>query len=164
MHAKFKTKLINNFKCPVDYIERIADLKVDVSILLKELKFLENQEWIKNFMQTKLGVYRDNTWKDYASEMVYTKTIIDKLKTHMPFNSVYYRYLHTATCYYWHFDSMQTCLHIPLITNEGCKFVYEDAVFHMPADGSVYIVNNGKPHSFMNAGSADRLHITLDIF
>jgi hypothetical protein len=32
----------------------------------------------------------------------------------------------------------------------------------MPADGSAYVVNNGIPHSFMNAGSEPRLHLTFE--
>jgi len=164
INADIKLRFSKSFDCPVEYIEKLPDVTVDISLLLEELKFLKKLEWVKNFMQTKLPVYQQNKWSDYAESMVYTKSVVESLKQHVPFNSVYYRYLHVHTCYNWHTDAMKTCLHIPLITNEGCKFVYEDRVFSMPADGSVYIVNNSIPHTFVNSGTTDRLHITMDIF
>ncbi len=156
-------KLRKSWRSPVDYIEKISDISVDVPLLLQEFQTVKNQDWMESKVQNKLCIYYLN-WKTFTENMSYTRSIIDSLKTHMPFNSVYYRYVHSNTCYHWHKDEMQTCLHIPLVTNQGCKFVYDDKVFSMPADGSVYMVNNGKFHSFMNSGSESRLHITMDIF
>ena len=39
------------------------------------------------------------------------------------------------TCLSWHRDP-EMRLHIPIITNQGCKMVIEDQAFHMPANGS----------------------------
>jgi hypothetical protein len=156
-------RLRKSWVSSIEYIEKIPDISVDVPLLLQEFHTLDNQSWMEGKVQTKLCVYYFN-WKEFTQNMPYTKTIINELKTVMPYNSVYYRYVHSNTCYNWHVDEMQTCLHIPLVTNQGCKFVYDDAVFSMPADGSVYMVNNGKFHSFMNSGSKSRLHITMDIF
>ena len=157
-------KLRTNFKSPVKYIEAIADFKVDISMLLKESEHLNPNNWIDANWQDKISLMHKFVWDDAINNMPYTKSICEELRNISPYNSIYYRYLKPNTCYNWHRDAMGTCLHIPLITNEGCKFVYEDAVFTMPANGSVYIVNNGIPHSFMNAGKTKRLHITLDIF
>jgi len=160
---KIPEKLRKNFPPKIKYIEKIPDISVDVHLMCSELKTLNTASWQKTNNQTKLCLYELN-WRDFTVSIPYTKTVIDSLKSYMPFNSVYYRYLHSQTCYSWHIDVMETSLHIPLITNEGCKFVYSDAIFSMPADGSVYMVNNSIPHSFMNAGRHDRLHITMDIF
>ncbi len=159
-----QTKFLKSFDSPIEYIEKIPGLKVDIDLLFQEFKIIEKLEWMIGTVQSKLCVHQNCQWKECTNEMHYTKSVIDGLKDYIPFNSVYYRYVHSNTCYNWHVDKMKTCLHIPLITNEGCKFVYDDAVFSMPADGSVYIVNNSKPHTFMNAGPVSRLHITMDIF
>ena len=58
----------------------------------------------------------------------------------------------------WHRDP-EPRLHIPIITNPGCKMVIEDVAKHMPADGSVTITNNKKYHNFFNGGEQDRIHL-----
>ena len=58
----------------------------------------------------------------------------------------------------WHRDP-EPRLHIPIITNPGCKMVIEDLAKHMPADGSVTITNNKKYHNFFNGGEQDRIHL-----
>ena len=58
----------------------------------------------------------------------------------------------------WHRDP-EPRLHIPIITNPGCKMVIEDIAKHMPADGSVTITNNTKYHNFFNGGEKDRVHL-----
>ena len=58
----------------------------------------------------------------------------------------------------WHKDP-EPRLHIPIITNPGCKMVIEDIAKHMPADGSVTITNNTKYHNFFNGGEQDRIHL-----
>ena len=160
IHEKLRT----GFPPPIEYIEKIPNIKVDVQLILKESTVLEKLDWMDGNVQKKLCVYRNTNWEEFTKDMHYTRSVIDSLKDYMSFNNVYYRYVKTNTCYNWHIDRMQTCLHIPLITNEGCKFVYDNAVFSMPADGSVYIVNNSIYHTFINSGKNDRLHITMDIF
>ena len=58
----------------------------------------------------------------------------------------------------WHRDP-EPRLHIPIITNPGCKMVIEDVAKHMPADGSITITNNTKYHNFFNGGEQDRIHL-----
>ena len=58
----------------------------------------------------------------------------------------------------WHRDP-EPRLHIPIITNPGCRMVIENIAKHMPADGSVTITNNTKYHNFFNGGEQDRIHI-----
>ena len=58
----------------------------------------------------------------------------------------------------WHRDP-EPRLHVPIITNPGCKMVIEDIAKHMPADGSVTITNNTKYHNFFNGGEQDRIHL-----
>ena len=58
----------------------------------------------------------------------------------------------------WHRDP-EPRLHIPIITNKGCRMVIEDVSKHMPADGTVTITNNTKYHNFFNGGEQDRIHL-----
>ena len=58
----------------------------------------------------------------------------------------------------WHIDP-EPRLHIPIITNKGCRMVIEDVSKHMPADGSVTITNNTKYHNFFNGGEQNRIHL-----
>ena len=58
----------------------------------------------------------------------------------------------------WHKDP-EPRLHIPIITNKGCRMVIEDVCKHMPADGSATITNNTKYHNFFNGGEQDRIHL-----
>ena len=58
----------------------------------------------------------------------------------------------------WHKDP-EPRLHIPIITNPGCKMVIEDVAKHMPANGKVWITNNTRYHNFFNGGEQNRIHI-----
>ena len=58
----------------------------------------------------------------------------------------------------WHRDP-EPRLHIPIITNLGCRMVIENIAQHMPADGSVTITNNTKYHNFFNGGEQNRIHL-----
>ena len=58
----------------------------------------------------------------------------------------------------WHRDP-EPRLHIPIITNKGCRMVIEDVSKHLPADGTVTITNNTKYHNFFNGGEQDRIHL-----
>ena len=58
----------------------------------------------------------------------------------------------------WHRDP-EPRLHVPIITNKGCRMVIEDVSKHMPADGTVTITNNTKYHNFFNGGEQNRIHL-----
>jgi len=62
----------------------------------------------------------------------------------------------------WHRDP-EPRLHIPIITNKGCRMVIEDVSKHMPADGKVTITNNTKYHNFFNGGEQNRIHLVACI-
>ena len=62
----------------------------------------------------------------------------------------------------WH-RGPEPRLHIPIITNKGCRMVIEDVSKHMPADGTVTITNNTKYHNFFNGGEQNRIHLVACI-
>ena len=58
----------------------------------------------------------------------------------------------------WHRDP-EPRLHVPIITNPGCRMVIENLAQHMPADGTITITNNTKYHNFFNGGEQERIHL-----
>ena len=66
------------------------------------------------------------------------------------------------SCLSWHRDPEKR-LHIPIITNPGCRMVIEDESFHMPADGNLYITDNRKYHNFFNGGEVNRIHLVATL-
>lgn len=145
-----------------EYIEVIKEYKTDVVKLLQEFHCFE-QLCSGDGCQKKYHLMWRQKFQQPLEKIPYTETVCRDLKKYLDFNSVNYRILKAGTCYRWHRDRGGFCLHIPLITNEGCWFVYESVSVHMPSDGSVYAVNNSRPHTFVNAGINARLHITFEI-
>ena len=90
----------------------------------------------------------------FAYDLPYTNQVLKDLGMHrsrlmnMP----------PKTCYSYHQDPTMR-MHIPLITNENCFFVIDDLVSYYPADGSHYLIDTRKKHTFVNASIEWRLHI-----
>lgn len=91
---------------------------------------------IDQLEEKKLGLFRCRILKLVDGEMV--------MKFHKDASIPYYR------------------LHIPIYTNETCKFQwrYNGAIHsaHMPADGSVYFVRVDVDHRAINATDVERVH------
>jgi len=67
-------------------------------------------------------------------------------------------WINPFACYSMHYDAAPR-IHIPLITNPGCYFVFKrGTVEHLPVD-SVYQVDTRYEHTFMNASGETRLHL-----
>lgn len=55
-------------------------------------------------------------------------------------------------------------LHIPIVTDENAKIVIDGEEFHLPADGSIYLVNATIPHyAYNDSVENSRMHITFPI-
>lgn len=94
--------------------------------------------------------------------------LINPLFVNTPFEDVVKEYklvrtrlmwLEPRTCYSIHRDQ-SVRLHIPLVTNEDCKFIFpeESEMFYLPVGGA-YHVNTNKTHSFCNFSAEPRLHL-----
>lgn len=67
-------------------------------------------------------------------------------------------WLKPQSCYTMHVDFTPR-IHIPLITNEKCFFLFEDcAPIHMPT-GQIYWVDTTKMHAAVNCSKEWRLHL-----
>lgn len=62
------------------------------------------------------------------------------------------------SCYSMHEDTTPR-IHVPIITNPDCYFVFKSGIIqHMPA-GYVYRTNTVLTHTFMNCSKHPRLHL-----
>ena len=94
--------------------------------------------------------------KEY--ENTYFKEVYDKLSSKYKLGRVRILLKQPRSTLSWHRDP-EPRLHIPIITNPGCVMVIDNAAYHMPADGSVWITNNTKYHNAFNGGEENRIHL-----
>ena len=150
------------------FIDRLPLVSADIKALLQEYHTVEHlMSDVTNhnnatLVQRKFHLKLDGVESPELSSLTHTSNLVKNILSMHDFNSVTYRMIMPNTCYNWHVDTGKTCVHVPLITNPGCKFVYERMVFSMPADGSIYVVNNEPLHTFINAGSEPRVHLTFE--
>ncbi len=71
-----------------------------------------------------------------------------------------------GTC--WHYDGTEDVyavrLHIPIITNNQCFFATRNESYHLPADGSAYVLRVNVEHCAHNFGSEDRYHLVMNMW
>ena len=91
-------------------------------------------------------------------EDTYFKEVYETLKSKFKLGRVRLLLKEPRSTLSWHKDP-EPRLHIPIITNPGCKMVIEDVAKHMPANGKVWITNNTRYHNFFNGGEQNRIHI-----
>lgn len=149
------------------WIEPINEFKVDVDTLVQEYRDNIIEDELEDVYFQEVRVQRRYRLQDLnqtyfnVDKMPYTAYVIEQVKSVFDFSHTHYRIKMPYTSYGWHTDDTEFCYHIPLITNSGCWFIYEDKKFRMPANGDVYIVNQGREHTFVNSGDDPRLHLTF---
>lgn len=141
--------------------------KVNVEDLIKEYlllkdRFKDGNKHTNVLVQKCLFLMKQNTYLEFIKEVPYTHSILETLKNRFEFNTVVYRLIMPNTVYDWHSDTGHFCFHIPIITNQGCRFIYEKENFYLEADGTIYIVNQKKHHTFCNAGKEPRVHLIME--
>lgn len=55
-------------------------------------------------------------------------------------------------------------VHVPIITDKRCTHWTEVKEYHMPADGSVYILPVNNRHQIRNNSDIDRYHLIMDVY
>jgi hypothetical protein len=149
-------------------ITKLENININIDHLIREyrsciVELLQGKvnPYVDIVVQKKFHLVRNNYVEPILSQMPYTKQIVEHCLSLHNHRDVTYRVLNPCTTYLWHYDKGQQCLHIPLLTNDGCFFIYEREHFSMPS-GYVYLVNNGIPHTFCNSGPTERVHITFE--
>ena len=94
----------------------------------------------------------------------FENTIFEKLIKKYNLYRTRLLWVNPMSCYSFHADYTPR-LHIPLITNKNCYFVFKESmettnaiVQHLPI-GNVYWTNTTLPHTFMNCSEQARLHL-----
>ena len=113
-----------------------------------------------NHEEQRLEPINESLYTELCPEFkdTYVEEVYNLLKKHYKIGRMRFLMTPPGTCLSWHRDTEKR-LHIPIITNEGCKMVIEDISFHMPADGSAYITDNTKYHNFFNGSEIERVHL-----
>ena len=95
-------------------------------------------------------------------EGTYVEEVYNLIKSKFKVGRVRFLMKPPRSCLSWHRDP-EMRLHIPIITNVGCRMVIEDTSFHMPANGDGYITDNTKYHNFFNGSEFDRVHLVATV-
>lgn len=89
---------------------------------------------------------------------IFKDTIFEELINQYKLKRTRLMWVSPMTCYSMHKDSTPR-IHIPMITNPECYFVFKQGIIqHMPV-GSVYWTNTVNLHTFMNCSDKPRLHL-----
>lgn len=146
-------------------ITKIENFSVNLSLLVEEYKtFIESRledkmnRHVNIVVQKRFYLIHNNRENSLLENMPYSRNIISEIKKIFNFKDVVYRSLQPCTNYRWHKDNEYECIHIPLITNDGCLFVYEDENYRM-LPGFLYKVKNNIGHTFINSGDKPRIHL-----
>ena len=117
-----------------------------------------------NHEEQRLEPIKESLYTELCPEFkdTYVEEVYNLVKSKFKIGRMRFLMKPPRTCLSWHRDP-EMRLHIPIITNEGCKMVIEDTSFHMPADGSAYITDNTKYHNFFNGSEIERVHLVSTI-
>jgi hypothetical protein len=151
---------------PANFITKIDSIDLNLNLLVKEFNEFIKPKLISlpdtNPIQKLHHLILSDKESELFEKLSYTKTVIDLVRNIFNFKDVTYRSLQPNRAYSWHQDPGGMCIHIPLLTNPGCRFVYEDINFYMAANGSAYNVYNKDFHTFVNAGPVPRVHLMFE--
>ena len=98
--------------------------------------------------------YKEEDFNVFAYDIPYTNSVLSELGMYR----TRLMNMKPKTCYSYHWDPTKR-MHIPLLTNENNFFVIDDEISRYPADGSYYLIDTTKKHTFVNASFENRLHI-----
>ena len=118
------------------------------------LQFNENEDpWA-----SAVGKSRGNEFKYTNLNPFFKDTIFEEVINQYKLKRTRLMWTSPMTCYSMHRDSTPR-VHIPLITNLDCYFVFQQGIVqHLPL-GYVYWVDTTKKHTFMNCSEHPRLHL-----
>ena len=150
--------------------QRLYEEYLMVKEIADEINSKKNS--FSNDIQYVLRILCDDMYPDWIphQDMQHTLKLIDDVKTiHNNITQVNYRVVKPSSNYTEHIDQGRfgpMTFHAPIKTNPSCYFCYpqvpwsEQQMFQLQVD-KVYMCAVNKPHTFMNAGLEDRVHIHL---
>ena len=117
-----------------------------------------------NFEEQRLEPVKESLYTELCPEFkdTYVEEVYNLISSKFKLGRVRFLMKPPRSCLSWHRDP-EMRLHIPIITNEGCRMVIEDTSFHMPSNGNGYITDNTKYHNFFNGSEFDRVHLVATV-
>jgi hypothetical protein len=146
---------------------------IDVDAVLHELNTLDSIVWTdyiqgrQTGLQYKLG---EDPWasavgKSQGNETQYTEinpffknTIFETIIEKYNLKKTRLMWINEKSCYSLHSDETAR-IHIPLITNPECYFLFKSGSLHHLTAGSVWWVDTRLIHTFLNCSNHPRLHL-----
>ena len=117
-----------------------------------------------NFEEQRLEPVQEHLYTEICPEFkdTYVEEVYNLISSKYKLGRVRFLMKPPRSCLSWHRDP-EMRLHIPIITNEGCRMVIENTSFHMPSNGNGYITDNTKYHNFFNGSEFDRVHLVATV-
>lgn len=85
-------------------------------------------------------------------------TVFEKLIIDLKFFRTRLMWVYPYACYSMHKD-LTVRIHIPLITNPDCYFIFKKEIPKHLSVGNVYLVDTREEHTFINCSDKPRLHL-----
>jgi hypothetical protein len=120
-----------------------------------------NQPWTKNEWASAVGRNRGMELDYNLLNPYFKDTIFEKLISDYKMYRTRFMWVNRMSCYSIHRDSTPR-IHIPLITNPECYFVFKEgdtAKLTYMETGNVYWADTRNNHTFMNCSEMERLHL-----
>ena len=117
-----------------------------------------------NYEEQRLEPVQEHLYTELCPEFkdTYVEEVYNLISSKYKLGRVRFLMKPPRSCLSWHRDP-EMRLHIPIITNEGCRMIIEDTSFHMPSNGNGYITDNTKYHNFFNGSEVDRVHLVATV-
>jgi hypothetical protein len=120
-----------------------------------------NLPWTKHEWTSAVGRNQGMELSYNKTNPFFKDTIFEKLIADYKMTRTRLMWVNRMSCYSIHKDSTPR-VHIPLITNPECYFVFKNndtaQLTHMTT-GHVYWADTRRDHTFMNCSEMDRLHL-----
>jgi hypothetical protein len=118
------------------------------------LQFYNNEDpW-----SSSVGISRGRELEYDRLNPFFKDTIFEELIKEYDLKRTRLMWVYPFACYSMHGDTTPR-IHIPLITNPECYFVFKNGLMEHLKIGSSYWVDTRLPHTFINCSEYKRLHL-----
>jgi|TARA_R110001592_G_scaffold132997_7_gene348013 hypothetical protein len=152
----------------MNLIEQQTNLAVFSKGLLAELETSDAELVSVDEIQKVLYIIKDNVPHTALKDMPLTSALLKSVNKLFNFNNVAYRLMTPNSNYTVHEDAHRGWgsynYHAVVTTNPNCYFVYpknKSQQLYSLEEDKIYMCCTNKPHTFMNAGSTDRIHLVF---
>jgi hypothetical protein len=152
----------------MDLIEQQKNLAVFSEDLFNELENSDAELVSVDNIQQVLYIVKDNVPHIALETMPATKALLNSVSKLFDFNNVAYRLMKPNSNYTVHEDAHRGWgsynYHAVVTTNPNCYFVYPNSKsqqLYSLTEDKIYLCCTNRPHTFMNAGTTDRIHLVF---